>query len=310
MGTHPLMYTTSSGSTVSVVPDAESLAVAAAGIIVAAARDAARKGGRFTVALSGGATPGPVYRLLAGPPLMGLVPWDATHVFWGDERCVEPGDPRSNEGTARSTLLDHVSIPAESIHPMRCAGPEGGTDPAQNEAAARRAARDYEEVLRGFFGTGPAGLDLVLLGLGSDGHTASLFPGSDVLDEQERWVVSSLESSVAAPVFGGVGNGTGELLWRVTLTAPFINRAGLILFLVSGASKAAAVEVAIEGDPDPRKLPAVLMRPAGGRVHWLLDEGAASGLRGPFSGRPATAGPPGPVEEYEDLPGCGLGFSR
>ncbi len=232
-----------------------------------------KRTGRFTIALSGGATPRPVYELLAKPPFAGLVTWDATHVFWGDERCVEPADPRSNQRMARLALLDHVPIPAGQVYPMRCAGQggEGAAGAARDESVARQAADDYDGLLKDFFGAAPAagaspdvGIDVVLLGIGDNGHTASLFPGSEVLQERKRLAVAT--------------TGTGEGLWRVTMTAPFINRAALALFVVSGASKAAVVKEAIEGDPDPRQLPARLIRPASGRLWWLLDEDAASRL--------------------------------
>ena len=305
MATRPLMDTTLTGSSVAVLPDAESLSVAAAVLIVAEARRAVKRTGRFTIALSGGATPKPIYELLAGPPFAALVPWEATHVFWGDERCVESADPRSNERMARLALLDHVPIPAGQVYPMRCAGQEGAgaVGAARGESVARRAADDHDRLLRDFFGAdaggaagrgqeaGPGGglaappaagaapsrgIDLVLLGIGDNGHTASLFPGSEVLEEQERWAAAAYED----PATAAATTGTGERLWRVTMTAPFINRSALALFVVSGASKAAVVKEAIEGDPDPGRLPARLIRPAGGRLWWLLDEEAASRLEG------------------------------
>ncbi len=281
MGTGPLLDTTGTGPSVAVLPDVESLSVAVAAVIVAEARRAVKRTGRFTVALSGGGTPKPIYELLAKPPFAGMVPWETTHVFWGDERCLEPTDPRSNERLARLALLDHVPIPAGQVYPMRCAGHAGvGPSEAEQGGSARRAAEDYERLLRDFFGsdTGGAGtaggLDLILLGIGDNGHTASLFPGSDVLDEQERWAAATYED----PATATATSGTGERLWRVTLTAPFINRAALAVFVVSGVSKAAVVRQAIEGDPDPRDLPARLIRPVGGGLWWLLDEEAASQL--------------------------------
>jgi 6-phosphogluconolactonase len=276
-----------SGGSVVVLPDVESLALAAAAAVTAAARGAVKLRGRFTLALSGGSTPRPVYEHLARPPFADLVPWQATHVFWGDERCVDAMDPRSNERMARQTLLDHVPVPEGQVHPIRCPMPaeaasgkrtSGGAaagEAASGKAAAGRAAASYEELLRGLFAAdGPFALDLVLLGLGENGHTASLFPGSDVLREQERWVAASLED----PATAAVTSGAQQRLWRVTMTAPFINRTRLALFVASGTSKAAAVQKAVKDDADPDEIPAVLIRPRAGHLCWLLDEAAASQL--------------------------------
>ena len=301
MDTRLHMENTPTGASVAVLPDAASLVEAAAGIVAEEARRVVEERGRFSLALAGGSTPRPVYRLLAAPPFAAEMPWRQTEVFWGDERCVDPTDSRSNERMAREALLDHVPIPAEQIHPMRCTGlGVAGTGGAvrYGEAVAGRAADDYERLLRSRFveddvaeggavkggvaaagvavaGTQAPGLDLVLLGMGDDGHTASLFPGSAVLDEQERWVASAQE----APATSAATSGTGERLWRVTLTVPFIDRAALVLFVVSGASKAAAVRGALQGEADPHELPALAIRPPAGRLWWLLDRAAASQLR-------------------------------
>ena len=284
MGKRPLMESTPTGASVAVLPDAESLAVAAATVIAEEARRAVESAGRFSIALAGGSTPRPVYELLSTPPLADQMPWRETEVFWGDERCVDPVDPRSNEHMAREALLDHVPIPARQVHPMRCAG-LGVADAAgavrYGEGAAHRAADEYERLLRRLFaGGGPEkppapGPDLVLLGLGDNGHTASLFPGSGSVDEKERWVVAALEDLDTA----AATSGTGERLWRVTLSAPFINRAALVLFVVSGASKAAAVKGVLQGEGDPHELPARLIHPPAGRLWWLLDKEAASQLK-------------------------------
>ena len=153
-------------SMIQVYPDLESLSRAAADLLVMQAHLAVAARGRFSVALSGGATPRRTYELLAAPPLKDQAPWDRVHVFWGDERGVPRNDPRSNARMAREAWLDHVPIPKDQIHPLDCAD-----DPAT-------AARQYEAELRQFFAGGPPRLDLVLLGLGDDGHTASLFPGT------------------------------------------------------------------------------------------------------------------------------------
>ncbi len=278
------METAPSGASVSVLPDAEALALAAAGLILEEARRAVAERGRFTIALAGGSTPEPVYRLLAAPPFAESMPWARTEVFWGDERCVAPDDRRSNERMAREALLDHVPVMADRVHPIRCGGggaaaeaaaPEGGAGGAGAAAAAQRAARDYEAVLRSILGEG-GGIDLVLLGLGDDAHTASLFPGSEALDEGERWVAAAQEGA-GRPAAGdrAAGRAAGRL-WRVTLTAPFINRAGMVLFVVSGAPKAPAVRRVLQGEGDPHLLPALLIRPTSGRSFWLLDEAAAA----------------------------------
>ena len=284
MGTPPSMEKTPTGASLAVLSDAHSLAAAAASVIVEEARRAVDDAGRFTMALAGGSTPGPVYELLAAPPFAAQMPWPETEVFWGDERCVAPVDPRSNERMARATLLDHVPIPADHVHPMRCAG-LGIADATgavrYGEGVAHRAADEYERLLRRLFpengqaeSPGP-GLDLVLLGLGDNGHTASLFPGSPALDEMERWAVAALED----PGTAAATSGTGERLWRVTLSAPFINRAALVLFVVSGAAKAAAVRGVLQAEGDPHELPARLIHPPAGRLWWLLDKQAASLLQ-------------------------------
>jgi 6-phosphogluconolactonase len=235
-----------------VYPDLESLSRAAAALIATQADLAVAARGRFSLALSGGATPRRTYELLAAPPLMDQVPWDRVHVFWGDERCVPLDDPRSNARMAKEAWLDRVPIPARQIHPITCA-----RDPAA-------AARDYEARLRKFFSGAPPRLDLVLLGLGDNGHTASLFPGTPVLEEQERW---------AAAVYVAAGD-----LYRVTLTAPLINQAVLVAFLVAGGAKAEILREVLHGPRDPARLPAQLIRPHPGDLLWLADLEAAAQL--------------------------------
>jgi 6-phosphogluconolactonase len=240
---------------VAVYADARRVAEQVARVVVDEARRAVAKTGCFYLALSGGSTPRPVYEALARPPFSADMPWDRTHVFWGDERCVPPGDARSNEAMARDRLLRHVPISEDRVHPMGCRG----------EDAARTAVR-YEALLRTMFprsdGALHEGLDVILLGLGEDGHTASLFLGSAALDETERWVA--------------VAHG-GELT-RVTLTAPFINLSGLVVFMVTGAAKAPAVRQVLEhASKDADALPAGRIRPVRGRLLWLLDQAAAGG---------------------------------
>jgi 6-phosphogluconolactonase len=237
---------------IDVYPDLESLSRAAATLLVEQANLAVAARGRFSVALAGGATPRRTYELLAAPPLKDQAPWDRVHVFWGDERCVPLTDPRSNARLAKEAWLDHVPIPVTQIHPLDCA-----PDPAA-------AARQYEAKLREFFAGQPPILDLVFLGLGDDGHTASLFPGTPVLAESKHWAAAV---SVA-----------GQDLQRVTLTAPLINQAAMVAFLVAGGAKAGVLREVLHGPRDPARLPAQLIQPHNGELLWLVDLAAAGSL--------------------------------
>lgn len=219
-----------------------------------AASDAIQARGVFLVALSGGSTPQRLYARLAASPFVSTIPWAEVQVLWGDERCVPPDHAASNYRMARETLLDHVPIPAANVHRIR-----GEDDP-------HAAARAYEQTLRRLLGTPGARIDLVLLGLGDDGHTASLFPGGPAMTDGEPWVVARRVPA--------------EPPWRVTLTPLIINAAAEILFIVSGAGKAAIVRQVLEGPRRPDELPAQLIAPADGRVYWLLDAAAARDLEG------------------------------
>lgn len=281
--------------------DAERLASAVAAFVAKEARRSIEAHGRFAVALAGGTTPKRAYELLSLPPLVTLVPWEGVHLFWTDERCVGSDDPRSNERMAREAFLDRVPIPPDQVHPMRC-GAGGGQDGVEGgltaEQAARRSADEYESLLRrlfaeadgvGAFGLpyaeGPAGaaLDLVVLGLGADGHTASLFPGSQALTDGGRWAAPVFVRTAAADRAAGAdaagAGAAGEDLWRVTLTAPFINMAASVLFVVSGPAKAPIVTEVLEGPIDAGRLPAQLIRPRTGMVRWYLDEASAALLQ-------------------------------
>jgi 6-phosphogluconolactonase len=231
---------------IKVFADEEELARAAAALVAEKARDAVVARGRCCIALAGGSTPRRTYELLALPPHRARIPWERLHVFWGDERCVPPTDPRSNARMAREALLDHVPLPAAQLHPIDCAG------------SPDAAALEYDTLLGNFFADQEASFDLVLLGLGADGHTASLFPGSAVVEERERR---------AAAVYA-----EQDALWRVTLTLPLLNRARTIMFLVSGAGKAPMVREVIEGTAE---VPARLVRPVSGEPIWLVDREAA-----------------------------------
>jgi len=293
-------WSTPDGTLLAVYPDPEVLASATADLIVEEARRAAKTRGRFTVALAGGSTPALTYSLLGRSPLAGIMPWEQSHFFWTDERCVDPGDPRSNERMARDAFLASVPVPPANIHPMTCAkeglSPDGGrSSQADAEEIARRGADEYDRLLGGLFpSTGaaeapgragrahraPTALDLVLLGLGEDGHTASLFAGSEVLSEERR---SAAAVFVEAAVNTGTSAGSHDL-WRITLTAAFINRTALVVFVAGGRSKAAIVRQVVEGPVDGPDLPARLIRPARGALRWHLDEDAAELLTAGLEG--------------------------
>jgi 6-phosphogluconolactonase len=229
----------------------DELVRAAAEIFVDLAAAAVAARGRFTVALAGGGTPRPVYALLATPAHAGRISWDRVHVFFGDERCVAPTDERSNFRMAREALLDHVPLPANNIH--RLAG-EGDPD---------GAALAYEQDLRRSFpGENPPALDLVWLGLGDDGHTASLFPGTAALHEDRRWVVAQHVEALAA--------------WRLTLTPMVINAARNVVFLIAGAGKAEVLARVLSGPSVPDVLPAQLVQPRTGELRWLVDAAAGA----------------------------------
>lgn len=234
-----------------VLPTPEALAEDAARRFAKAASDAVQSHGEFVVSLSGGATPRGLYERLAAPPHDSAVPWSLVQIFWSDERCVPPDDVASNYRTACRTLLAHVPIRAENVHRIR------------GEDVPALAAEAYERTLRTELRTPGGRIDLILLGLGEDGHTASLFPGADVPDG-DRWVVARLDATRSQ--------------WRVTLTPILINAAAEILFLVSGEAKAAIVHRVLEGPRRPRELPAQLIAPSSGRMLWLLDAAAARDL--------------------------------
>ena len=232
--------------------DLETLSQAAAELFTLQSRVASMVCGRFSVALSGGDTPRRMYELLATPQYSDRIHWNEVHVFWSDERCVPTNDPRNNSLMARQALLNHVPIPPDNIHPIRC------------DSSPQQAALDYEKELREFFSTQNPNFHLILLGLGSNGHIASLFPHTPVLNEKERWV-----SEVYLEELG---------MYRVTFTAPFINQASQVVFLVSGADKAQVLEDVLEGPYQPGELPAQLIRPAGVHPLWLVDKASSHKL--------------------------------
>lgn len=241
---------------VEVFPDAAALMRGAALRFVSAASSSIARSGRCVVALSGGSTPAALYDLLASEFRSG-VDWSRVQLCFGDERCVPPNHADSNYRMARERLLERVQVPAGNVHRI-----EGELEP-------QAAAAKYEALLRKLFDT-PAGppavesgkrFDLVLLGLGEDGHTASLFPGTKAVEEAERWVV---------PVFVKRLNA-----WRVTLTTPVFDAAAEVCFLVSGAGKSGTLRRVLKDPVAPQRLPAQVIAPHHGTLRWLVDSAAA-----------------------------------
>lgn len=221
--------------------------------------DAVREQGLFTVALSGGSTPRKFYSLLSDfeRPFRAQMPWDRIHFCWGDERHVPPDHPDSNYRMAREVLFSKVPVPPENIHRIK-----------SEIAEVSEAADRYEETLRKLFRLSADQLprfDLILLGLGSDGHTASIFPGSEVIKEKHRLVVGSWVQQLKSS--------------RITLTPPVLHKAETVVFLVSGLAKAPALHSVLEGDYQPERLPAQLIGSNKSDVLWLVDREAASMLR-------------------------------
>jgi 6-phosphogluconolactonase len=244
---------------VRVLPAADDVARAAAGIVGCLAAEAVSARGRFTVALSGGQTPNLLYSALADTCAgAASIPWNRAHVFWSDERHVPPTHADSNYCAAAAALLDRVPIPAEQVHRVHAEHP-----------SAECAALEYEQTLLAEFrleqGQRPV-FDLVLLGMGSDGHTASLFPGSPVLGETTRLVAAPWVPQLNAR--------------RITMTPPVLLSAAATLVLAVGTQKSAALKAALEGPADPARCPIQLLRASRNPVTWLVDRDAASRLSG------------------------------
>ena len=238
-----------------VCKDGDELNRKAAAQFVALADDAIARSGRFAVALSGGSTPKSLYSLLASPEYCNLIDWPRVHFFWGDERCVPPDHPDSNFRMVRETLLDKIQIPNKNIHRML-----GEREPPEAAAAYEAELKEFLDLEHG----GWRRFDLIYLGLGEDGHTASLFPGTDAASQTEHLVavvyVERLQS------------------YRLTLTLPVINTAAQVTFLVSGGSKARIVHEVLAADGGPCDYPAAKVRPSEGRLTWMIDASAAKEL--------------------------------
>lgn len=239
-----------------ILNDAAAVAEKAARRWTRVAQSAVAQHSAFTVGLAGGSTPESLYHLMAHPEFRDAVPWEHTQVFFGDERCVPPGDPRSNYHMAQEALLGRVPLPEANIFRMR------------GELPGPQAAADYERTLRRIFRAPTDELprfDLILLGIGTDGHTASLFPSMPALEVSESLAVFTEVPPYASPQVA-----------RITLAFPVLNAASHVLFLVTGESKAAAVRAALAGSSASHPIPAGMVRPVNGTLTWLLDTGAAS----------------------------------
>jgi 6-phosphogluconolactonase len=233
----------------------QELFAAAAEEIFHATEEAIEERGRFTIALSGGSTPKSLYNLLATNARIAL-PWDRMYFFWSDERHVGPDDPESNYRMANEAMLSKVPVPAGNIFRIHGENPD-----------AAAVAQDYEQTILQFFdlksGQVPR-FDLILLGLGPDGHTASLFPGTAGLNENSKLVIANWVEKMKTN--------------RISFTLPLLNAAECVAFLVSGTDKAAMLKTVLEGDGPPEQYPAKLVRPTNGKLIWFVDRGAASAL--------------------------------
>lgn len=232
--------------------DIESLSHDFADWLVAYTKEVLSKQDRFTIALAGGNTPRKLYQLLASGEYRDQVEWNRLHFFWGDERFVAITDDRSNAKMAFETLLNQVPLIKEQVYPMQT-----NMDPEES-------AVSYEQILRSYFDQNTFSFDLVLLGLGDNAHTLSLFPGCSQVRESNRWVSSFFLKE--------------ENIFRITLTPPVINKASQVAFLVSGGDKAAAVYHVLAGEHDPDLYPAQIIQPFSGRLYWFCDVAAAADL--------------------------------
>jgi 6-phosphogluconolactonase len=221
-----------------------------ANFIIDIANKSVNKNEKFVIALSGGNTPNQLYSLLATEEYSKHIPWKNTFIFWGDERCVGLYDNQNNAHVAISLLLDKVNIPLLNSFPIPVNLPP------------EKAALQYEQTITSFFGKDAPVFDLILLGLGENAHTASLFPGTNILTEQNRLVKEVYVEE--------------QKMFRVTMTAPLINRAKNIAFLLTGQAKAEVLKTVLTAPYQPNKYPAQLIKPTNGKLFWLVDEEAAS----------------------------------
>jgi 6-phosphogluconolactonase len=228
----------------------EAVAQAAAAFVADRIRKVLQQQDRFTLALSGGSTPKRLHEILAGAPYKDGIDWKRVHIFWGDERYVPLEDERNNARMAYDTLLNHVIVPENQVHIMRTDYP----DPQASAAA-------YEELLHQYFDGKDHSFDLLILGMGDDGHTLSLFPGTEILHESQKWCAAFFLSQ--------------QDMFRVTITKTLANQSACVLFLTTGKAKAPALEQVLHGPANPERYPAQLIRPEKGELHWIVDSAAA-----------------------------------
>jgi 6-phosphogluconolactonase len=247
---------TSPAPTVTVAADMDGVFRAAAVEFLRASAEAVAARGLFRVALSGGSTPKGLYSLLASDDAFrSTIAWDRADFFWSDERHVPADHPESNYRMAQDSLLSRVPVRGDRVHRVRAEQPDAAVAAIAYEVEIRRTFDSYGEVPR---------FDLILLGLGADGHTASLFPGTPALAERSRLVTANYVETLGAT--------------RITMTYPLLNAARLVMFVVAGSEKAAAVRAVLRPDPGTPELPARLVQPEEGQLVWVLDRGAAEGL--------------------------------
>lgn len=234
---------------IQIFDDKAALVSGTADLILAAIQETLATQERFSFVLSGGSTPRPIYELLASEEYSVQIDWAKVFIFFGDERTVAPDHEDSNYRMAKVTLFDHVDIPEAQIFRMR------------GEANPHQAAMEYDQAVRQYFSLQPAAFDLILLGMGDDGHTASLFPETSVLSEETHYVAANFVEKLDT--------------WRLTMTAPLINQGKRIVFLVGGENKATCLQQVLYGDRNPNALPSQLID----ATHWLVDRAAASKLK-------------------------------
>jgi 6-phosphogluconolactonase len=242
---------------IQILDNSEAVSRTAAEMLVNLVLETLKTNDSFAVALSGGSTPKTMFSILAGDETFrNRMPWDRIHFFWGDERHVPPDHTDSNYRMTHESMLSRVPVPSENIHPVRAENPDAG-----------KAAEEYEQALRDFFklerGQLPC-FDCVFLGMGTDGHTASLFPGTKALQERERLVVSNWVDKFQS--------------YRITMAAPVLNNADMVIFLVSGEEKAEPLRAVLEGEKQTDLFPSQLIEPTHGKLLWLVDQAAARKL--------------------------------